>query len=431
MGELEEFKDKRYEIEELKKEIENKILNEEEKLKLVKGLKQLEEKEKIEGQKLEFNKNIINSNNEKIDLLEKEREEKQQELQKIKQIKSEEKNKKTKNKGSIVFIIITILFAILAVLLKNNTTLLITMCILTALGLIGTISSIITFNKKIKKLENQTIKEENIINEQKKQIQSEIDKINLQIELLEKNNEEQERKIYEQENETSLKSNNEKQKILNQYGIDVNNTNLINEVDTLQAKINKLKLDLHSLDLDKNNIMPKLEKLAQMEEDLEELNEREKVLIKDNEAIELAKEVLEKAYTKMKENVTPKFTQNLSKNIEKISNGKYKNVRINDEEGIIVEKDNGEYISVEKLSVGTIDQLYMSLRFGAIKEISQENMPIILDEAFAYYDDERLENILKYINTEFKENQVIIFTCTNREKEILEKNNIDYTAILI
>ena len=29
-------------------------------------------------------------------------------------------------------------------------------------------------------------------------------------------------------------------------------------------------------------------------------------------------------------------------------------------------------------------------------------MPIILDEAFAFYDDERLENILKYLNDEFK-----------------------------
>ena len=53
----------------------------------------------------------------------------------------------------------------------------------------------------------------------------------------------------------------------------------------------------------------------------------------------------------MKNNVTPKFTNNLSRNIEIISNGKYKNVTINDEEGILIEKDNGEYVEVEKLSV--------------------------------------------------------------------------------
>lgn len=63
------------------------------------------------------------------------------------------------------------------------------------------------------------------------------------------------------------------------------------------------------------------------------------------------------------------------------------------------------------------------------KELCKESMPIILDEAFAYYDEERLENILKYLNTECKDNQIIIFTCTNREKNILNKENINYNLI--
>jgi len=220
---------------------------------------------------------------------------------------------------------------------------------------------------------------------------------------------------------------NEKIKLeINNY---LDNENLNNEINLLENKLNKNKLEIHSLQLDKNNLIPKLEKLSSLEEELEELNEREENLIKDNYAIELLKEVLEKSYNKMKDSVTPKFTNNLSKNIEKISNGKYKNVRVNDEEGIIVEKENGEYISAEKLSVGTIEQLYLSLRFAMINEISEESMPIILDEAFAYYDTDRLTNILKYLCDEFKENQIIIFTCTEREKEILNKENIKFNLI--
>ena len=83
----------------------------------------------------------------------------------------------------------------------------------------------------------------------------------------------------------------------------------------------------------------------------------------------------------------------VSKVMEKISNGKYKNVRININGEIIVEENTGSYVTAESLSIGTIDQLYLSLRLATIKEISKENMPIILDEAFAYYDEERLENI--------------------------------------
>lgn len=63
------------------------------------------------------------------------------------------------------------------------------------------------------------------------------------------------------------------------------------------------------------------------------------------------------------------------------------------------------------------------------KELCKESMPIILDEAFAYYDEERLENILKYLDAECKDNQIIIFTCTNRERDILNKENIVYKLI--
>ena len=71
----------------------------------------------------------------------------------------------------------------------------------------------------------------------------------------------------------------------------------------------------------------------------------------------------------MKENVTPKFTKELSRNIEKISNGKYKNVRINDEQGIIVEKENGEYISSEKLSTRNNRPIIYSIKIWCNKRV--------------------------------------------------------------
>ena len=99
----------------------------------------------------------------------------------------------------------------------------------------------------------------------------------------------------------------------------------------------------------------------------------------------------------MKNTVTPKFTENLSSVVSEITDGKYTHVRFHDDIGLIVELDNGNYVPASKLSIGTIDQLYLSLRLSMIDELTDEKMPIILDEAFAYYDNERLENILKFI----------------------------------
>ena len=64
-----------------------------------------------------------------------------------------------------------------------------------------------------------------------------------------------------------------------------------------------------------------------------------------------------------------------------------------------------------------------------IEDLSKEAMPILLDEAFAYYDDKRLENVLKFLVENMKNHQVILFTCTRREQEILDKLQLAYNLV--
>ena len=280
-------------------------------------------------------------------------------------------------------------------------------------------------------------------------IKAEINNYENEINLIENNNKKLENEINNLKNSLILKINFEKEKIKNNYldKLSKNENNYFNEIEkneinkiinlenvnfeieNLQNEINNKKLQLHSLELDRKNIEPKLDNLANIEEELVNNNQKMSTLQKINLSFELAKNVLEKSYEEMRNNVTPRFTQELSKNISEITNGKYSNINLNEEQGLIVELENGNYVSASKLSIGTIDQLYLSLRLSMVEELSDENMPIILDEAFAYYDTERLKNILEYINKKFKKNQIIIFTCTNREKEILEKLEIKFNNI--
>ena len=194
-------------------------------------------------------------------------------------------------------------------------------------------------------------------------------------------------------------------------------------------ELNDLEVFLRKIELEEENAIPILEKKPELEEEYERLKEEKEELLKKAEEIGLAKEILENSYTEMKSMVTPKFTENLSENINRITNGKYKKVIINDEKGLIIEKENGDYTDLNYLSYGTIDELYLSLRLCMIEDLSDEKMPIILDEPFAYFDEERIEKTLKYLAENLKENQKIIFTCTNREKEILEKENIEFNLI--
>ena len=214
--------------------------------------------------------------------------------------------------------------------------------------------------------------------------------------------------------------------------LNLNNLENINfEIEKIQKIINEKKLELHSLDLDKKNIEPQLDNLSKIEENLVNDNEKMSTLKSLNLSMNLAKEILSEAYEEMKSTVTPKFTENLSMNISKVTGDKYSKAMFNETEGLIVELENGDYVPVNRMSVGTIDQLYLSLRLSMIDEMSEEKVPILLDEAFAFYDDERLKNILLYLNSEFNDRQIIIFTCTNREKEILDKLNINYNLTIM
>ena len=79
-------------------------------------------------------------------------------------------------------------------------------------------------------------------------------------------------------------------------------------------------------------------------------------------------------------------------------------------------------IGIEQVSRGTIEQIYFALRMAASELLHEEEYPVILDDTFVFYDDQRLENTMKWLAEHKK--QVLIFTCQKREQQILEKLGI-------
>ena len=59
----------------------------------------------------------------------------------------------------------------------------------------------------------------------------------------------------------------------------------------------------------------------------------------------------------------------------------------------------------------------------------EENYPVILDDVFGMYDEDRLASVLRWLHKENR--QVIISTCHKREMEILDKEGIPYQKILL
>lgn len=427
---INEVKEKRYKVEEEINNAKSEIKKENEKEKLLNCVKSLIEKNIIEKEKIKIKNNILEENNNKIRKLDNE---KDNLLNKIKNIE-ENFDKKINNKKinkliNFITLIFLIIFNILNFIFMKNIIINILIFLLLPIYFIYLFIRI----NKYKKLEKEKQEKINKIKLENEEIKKQMDILDGQIELLEKNLEETKNEIQNIENKLETEFISEKNKIIKcnediyseEYINNLFNSNIDLLINTNQRKLNELNLQLHKLEIDRDNIDPKLEKLVHTEEMLEIEQENLDKLQKRAEEYNLAKEILEEAYTEMKKNITPKFNQSLSKNIEKISNGKYKNIIIND--NITVELEDGRYVPAESLSIGTIEQIYLSLRLAIMNEITKEKLPVMLDEAFAYYDDKRLEAALEFLSK--IDNQVILFTCTDREKSLLDKNNIQYNYI--
>ena len=407
LKEIEYDENNKEEINYKKNKINIELNNLENKNNLLKEIKEIKEKNKFTEDEINIKNNLINENKNKIKL-------KENDIN-----KNKIENKKTNKKILILFLILFILNIIIFLLKINLNIKLIISGIFLVYFLINLFFNIKNKNKLNNKEIIELNNEKNTINKIIFELEKDINNLNKNIE---KNNIEQ------------------KELILNKYKNIINENIIIeifkkdlkileNEIAENNNKYNNLKFEKYTLELNEKNINNEIEEKINLEEQLENLKNEQEEILKLGKAIDLAKNILEKSYEKMKNNITPKFTENLLKNTKGVIGEKYKNIIFNEDEGLIVETENGNYVNANLLSVGTIDQLYLALRLAIANEVSKEVLPIILDEAFAYYDEERLENILLYLNNNFKENQIIIFTCSNREANVMDKLGIDYNYI--
>ena len=418
--------------------VQQRITDEERKNNTLSKLNMLTSKYEVELEKNKLKSKIKNENEEKLKNKIEEKNNLIRNNSKNIKLETEKNNKKKLNKNKkinyLIFIIIFILLIVLNLFIYNfikNEIINYLILSLIPIEIIVFIIYLIKNKKTLNKLNEENLKIEKNENELKEKVTM----LNSQINLLKENIEKLQKEIDSEKEEIIFKFNLEKQDILNESINNKINFN-IEEKDKIQKeleisnqKIVEYKLELNNIEYKEDNINNKLEDFILKEEKYENLQEQLNELGEKNKCILATKELLERAYEKMRNNITPRFTQNLSNIASNISNGKYKKVIFNEEKGLIVELESGEYISANRLSAGTIDELYLSLRLSMLDEISEEKMPIILDEAFAYFDDERLKNCLTFLAEKSKEHQIIILTCSNRERQILDSSNIQYNLV--
>lgn len=132
-----------------------------------------------------------------------------------------------------------------------------------------------------------------------------------------------------------------------------------------------------------------------------------------NEAID----ALGEAFTTMQEDFGPIINFKAGRILDELTGGKYSSVLISD--ALVPSVSDPESSSIHtctSVSLGTSDQIYLALRLAIVGILGDEPLPVFLDEAFAQYDDKRMQDALFYLARESGSGigQTILFTCHKR-----------------
>lgn len=173
----------------------------------------------------------------------------------------------------------------------------------------------------------------------------------------------------------------------------------------------------------------RLSNLKEQLEQLEQLSPKEQELKEDVQGLELALMQIQKLSVGMCEDIKDQLDAEVSRYVSEMTGGRYDRIRV-DENGKLLVYQEGRTIPLEQLSKGTLEQMYFALRLAVGNVFtSEEKMPLLLDETFAMYDEERLAEALLLL--EQQKTQVFLFTCQKREEEILQKMGIMYQKVVL
>ena len=195
---------------------------------------------------------------------------------------------------------------------------------------------------------------------------------------------------------------------------------LAREMDDLKELISK----------DEWNLEHNREKYEQLSADkslLLERLDRLKVNTLEADAADLALKTIEDIAKEVRDNFGNKLNEEASRYMSSITEGKYDKIVIDDKLNISINSPN-RLLKSSHLSKGTLEQIYLSLRLAAADILfGDDTKPILMDDAFAMYDNKRMGRALEFLNENL--DQVIIFSCHTREKVMADKLGLEYNLI--
>ncbi|SHK19675.1 ATP-binding protein [Hespellia stercorisuis] len=190
-----------------------------------------------------------------------------------------------------------------------------------------------------------------------------------------------------------------------------------NRVDKLHWESNRIQAELQEKQVMYSNLEEQLSELDEVSEEYMQQNRKSQaLLLAEQELTTISKEIVGEFGNVLNDKA--------SAVIAAITEEKYTKLYIDEKLNMFLLTQE-KRIPIEQVSRGTIEQVYFALRMAAAEILYGEEFPVILDDTFVFYDENRLKTTLKWLSEHKK--QVIIFTCQKREADMLSRLGISYS----
>ena len=192
------------------------------------------------------------------------------------------------------------------------------------------------------------------------------------------------------------------------------------EIGALELERDNADAEISERSTERGSINTELEGLVGEEEssrlrmERHVLLEQIRVHARDWARLTLAQSLLDEARRKFERERQPGVVRHAETFFTRITDGRYRQVYAPlGEQTITVTDADGQAKQPSELSRGTREQLFLSLRFGLIRELGQrtEPLPVVVDEILVNFDPDRALRAAAAFTELSESNQVLVFTC--------------------
>ena len=202
----------------------------------------------------------------------------------------------------------------------------------------------------------------------------------------------------------------------------------------LSAKLSDLKAEIAAKQTELSGCSTNIQDVEAFNDKIKLLNSKIEHYRFELDSINVAVSALGEAFETMQRDFGPIINFKAGRILDELTNGKYPSVFIS--ERLVPSVTDGANSSnirnCSSLSIGTGDQVYLALRLAIAGIVSDVKLPVLLDDAFAQYDDARVQSALFYLAKESGGKdigQVIIFTCHNSVLKLAQETGIQNPII--